>query len=401
MSSFETLKTVTLKLLAYCQANNWAGYDPYDALNSKIFKALPFLDFRLFRLGFTQVLKRLPFNLRPLLLIPKTENPKAIALFLMAFLKLKRLGLLEDESLIPLMVEKLIALRSPNNPTNSSSVNNPSNSYFCWGYSFPWQTRTIIVPREAPNLVCTSFVGNALLDVYERNQESKYLNMAVSAAEYIVNELYWTDGDSNACFSYPLPGLKTRVHNANFIGVALLCRVYKSSGEKKFLEPALKVARYSAAKQREDGSWDYGEGSTQRWVDNFHTGYNLCALQNLSQYTGTSEFEFHIRRGFEFYRKHFFREDSGPKYFHDHPYPIDIHSVAQSIITLLSFKDLDENNVNLAQNVFRWAMAEMWDEQGYFYYQILPYSKNKISYMRWSQAWMLLALSELLEECVQ
>ena len=75
---------------------------------------------------------------------------------------------------------------------------------------------------------------------------------------------------------------ETRVHNANFLGAALLCRVYKHSGEKKFLEPALKVARYSAAKQHDDGSWDYGESPTQRWVDNFHTGYNLCALRSIS-----------------------------------------------------------------------------------------------------------------------
>ena len=115
-ASFEKIKTVTLKLLAYCQSNNWAGYDPYDALNSKILKSLPFLDFRLPRLVLTQALKRSPFNFRPLLLIPKTHNSKAIALFLMAFLKLKSLGLLENEDLITLMIEKLINLRSPNNP---------------------------------------------------------------------------------------------------------------------------------------------------------------------------------------------------------------------------------------------------------------------------------------------
>ena len=27
------IKDITLKLLAYCRANKWAGYDPYDALN--------------------------------------------------------------------------------------------------------------------------------------------------------------------------------------------------------------------------------------------------------------------------------------------------------------------------------------------------------------------------------
>jgi len=397
--TYDSLKTVTLKLLAYCRANNWAGYDPYDALNSPVIKYLPFLNLRLPRIALTQVLKKNPINLRPLLLIPKTENPKAIALFLMAFLKLRRLGLLEDESLIPLMVEKLISLRAPNNLSNPS---NPNNPYWCWGYSFPWQTRTILVPCAAPNIVCTCFVANALLDAYERNPEPRYLSMATSAAEYILNELYWTEGNSTACFSYfryPVESLPHQVHNINFLGAALLCRVYKHTAEKKFIEPALKAAQYSAAKQHDDGSWNYGEHPTHRWIDSFHTGYKLCSLRSICQYTGRPEFEVQIRGGFKFYRHHFFEEDGAPRYFHDRTYPIDIHNVAQSIITLLTFKGLNENNVSLAHAVFTWAMTHMWNEHGYFYYQINPLFTTKTSYMRWSQAWMFLALSTLLEHC--
>src|SRR5215471_18053630 len=81
-----------LKLLAYCQASDWAGYDPYDALNSRIFTALPLLNSRIPRLVLTQVLKRSPINIRRLMRVPQTQNPKAIALFLAAFLKLSRCG---------------------------------------------------------------------------------------------------------------------------------------------------------------------------------------------------------------------------------------------------------------------------------------------------------------------
>jgi len=385
----EDPKAITQKLFDYCSINDWAGYDPYDALNSRIFEFLPFLNFRIPRLVLTQLLKRCPVNFRSLLLIPKTHNPKAMALFLMAFLKLSRLGLLDRQYLIPMMVEKLVLLRSQDTP------------YWCWGYSFPWQTRSIMVPRGSPNLVCTVFVANALLDVYELNREDDCLKMAVSAAEYILNELYWTKDDATGCFAYPLPSSRTPVHNANLLGAALLCRIYKLSGEKRFLESALTVARYSVSKQSGDGSWDYAESPRQRWADNFHTGYNLCALRSISQYVETSEFDSHIRRGFEFYRNHFFRDDGAPKYFHDRTYPIDIHSVAQSIITLLDFKDLDENNVSLAFTIFRWASSHMWDERGYFYYQVLPFGTNRISYIRWSQAWMLVALSSLLNELDQ
>ena len=247
-----------------------------------------------------------------------------------------------------MMAGRLAVLRSPNTP------------YWCWGYSFPWQTRTILVPRGAPNLVSTYFAADALMDAYEERREPDYLKMALGAAEYLLKELYWSEGDSTAGFCYPLPSYRSMVHNSNFLGAALLCRAYKETGEKSFLAPALKVARYSAAKQHDDGSWYYGESPKQHWVDNFHTGYNLCALRDISRYAETSEFDANIRLGYEFYRRHFFREDGAPRYFHDRTYPIDIHSVAQSIITLTEFNDLDEESMGQARSVLAWAMENMW-----------------------------------------
>jgi len=380
------LRSAILKLLAFCQANDWAGYDPYDALNSRAFKALPFLNSRIPRLILTQALKRSPFNIRPLLFIPKLQNAKGIALFLSAFVKLSNAGIANVQHLIPTMVDRLVALRSA------------AVSYSCWGYSFPWQTRTIVVPAGAPNLVCTSFVANALLDAYEETKDLTCLSMAVSAAEYIVNELYWSLDGGAAGFSYPQPGLHGEVHNANFLAAALLCRVYKHTGQTKLLGPALRVSRFSAGKQHADGSWYYGEQPSQQWIDNFHTGYNLCALRSICKYAGTDEFDSCIRRGFEFYRTHFFREDGAVRYFHDRTYPIDIHAVAQSIITLVELQDLDSRNIPLANSVYRWAMNHMWDKRGFFYYRVQRFGRIRTPYMRWSLAWMFLAMSALLCE---
>ena len=374
------------KLLDYCRRNNWAGFDPYDALNSRLFAKTPFSRSRICRIALTQIMKRLPVNLRPFMLIKKEQNPKALGLFLMALVKLQKIGLLGQEDLVREIIDYLCALKSPD------------TAYWCWGYSFPWQTRTNLVPRSAPNLVCTTFVAGALLDAYEYDHEARCLDIATSAAEYILDKLYWEEGPSVAGFSYPVPGLRSPVHNANFLGAALLCRLYRHIGEKRFLEPALRAARYSAARQRLDGSWDYGELPTQNWVDNFHTGYNLCALQTVGRCAGTLEFDENVRRGLEFYRDHFFTREGAPKYFHDRTYPVDVHSVAQSIITMLELRDVDKSNVNLADSVLTWAMNNMWDEKGYFYYQVLPFFTNKVSYMRWSQAWMLLALSMLMEQ---
>src|SRR5262245_51488524 len=183
-------KVACAKLLAYCRAQDWAGHDPYDALNSRLFSAFPALDARLPRLIATQALKRSPFDLRRLMLIPKTQNPKALALFLTAAVTLRGSGDTGVEGLAESLIERLVQLRSPGSTRSS------------WGYSFPWQTRTMIVPRGAPNLVCTTFVANALLDAFEQLGQTRCLRLATSAAEYMLEELYRSDAGS-AGFTYP------------------------------------------------------------------------------------------------------------------------------------------------------------------------------------------------------
>ncbi len=378
--------SVTLKLLDYCQENHWAGFEPYDVLNSKVFTSLPFLDSHLPRLVLTQFFKRSPVNLRGLMMVPRTQNPKALGLFLSAFVNLSRAGVATKKDYVDEMLDALVALRSKDTP------------YWCWGYNFPWQTRTVLVPRWSPNLVCTTFAANGLLDVFDQRQDERYLSIAVSSAEYLLDCLYFTSGKTCG-FGYPLPDAHGQVHNANLLAAALFCRVYKLTGLEKFLAPGLDVARYSVRQQHDDGGWDYGEAPKQNWIDNFHTGFNLGALRAIGRTLETSEFEPSVRLGFEFYRSHFFREDGAVRYFHDRTYPIDTHCVAQSIISLIDLKDLDPANVQLAQTVFDWARDHMWDEKrGFFYYRILRSGTIRTSYMRWTQAWMFLALSVLLAE---
>ena len=377
-------KSTALKLLDYCRANDWAGYDPYDALNSRVFKALPFLDFRLARLALTQGVRRCPVNLRPLLLVPKSPNPKGIALFLSALIKLSKNGLTEGGEMIGPMAGKLLSLRSPDRP------------YACWGYNFDWQARPALVPKGSPNIICSTFAANALLDAYELTPEPAWLSAAVSAADFILDDLFWREDGSKAYFHYTTLVRRDEVHNANLLGAAFLCRVSRISGEKKYLQPALDAARYSVSRQHADGSWDYGEAPAQRWIDNFHTGFNLVALRRIGEFGETAEFESSIRRGFDFYKAHFFRADGAPKYYHEAAYPIDIHSSAQSLITLTEFRDFAADAIELAHSVLSWTLTNMWNRRGFFYFQKHPHFTVRTSFMRWSQAWMLLALATLL-----
>jgi len=314
--------------------------------------------------------------------VPKEQNPKALALFVSSLIKLHDLGYVENLKIINSLLNRLIELRSPN------------NSHFCWGYNFDWQTRFLLVPKYTPNAICTVFVGNAFLDAHEKFPDSHHMEPAIQAGRFLLEDLNISRvADDKICFSYT-PLDHERVHNTNFISAAFLGRLYSLTGEKEFLEYGLSAIRYSSEKQNPDGSWYYGEGDTQRWIDNFHTGYNLVALKKFSSYAKTDQFLNHIEKGLDFYIHRFFKENGIARYFHNRTYPIDIHSIAQSIITLMELKEIREGSMGLAISLIEWALKNMRDDKGYFYYRAGRIFRNRIPYMRWSQAWMLYALTE-------
>jgi len=316
------------------------------------------------------------------LLVPRAENPKALALFCSTLLILSKMGLFKNNDAILQLLKRMVELKSPGRP------------YSCWGYHFDWQARDGFLPKFDPNIICTTFAGNALLDAYDNFTDSESRTMAISAGNFILHGLNITTGDDEICFSYT-PFAQDQIHNANLLGAEYLARLYSITKEEKFLEPAKKAVRFSIRRQNEDGSWPYGEDGTQRWVDNFHTGYNLVALKKFSEYTGDRDVMGSVRKGLEYYRENFFTGDGVPKYYHNQLYPIDIHAIAYSIVTLVEFREYDKGNIDLAKRIFAWSMNNMWSEDGYFYYQQHRLYKNRIPYMRWSQAWMLYALATL------
>ena len=51
----------------------------------------------------------------------------------------------------------------------------------------------------------------------------------------------------------------------------------------------------------------------------------------------------------------------------------------------------------LAKRVFDWSSQNMRSSAGSFYYQHRGWFINRISYMRWSQAWMLVGMVGVLQ----
>jgi hypothetical protein len=157
------------------------------------------------------------------------------------------------------------------------------------------------------------------------------------------------------------------------------------------VDRAMKAAHYSAGCQRPDGSWPYGEGSGQPGGQlnpvTTERAAPIDAIRDSREFTTR-------RRGFASPRALPARGGAA-RYFHDNTFPIDIHCVAQTILTFLEFSDIDPDAAHQAQYACEWALENMWDERGYFHYRKLRFGSIRTSYMRWSQAWMLLALATL------
>ena len=386
--SFKNLKS-------YCEAKNFAGWDPYDGMNSKVFQALPLKYWDLARLAWIQGFKRSPINFRRLLLVPKQHNAKGIGLFLSGYCNLYQLAETGDTT-YGSASEQLEKINELANLLLRMQTKGYSGA--CWGYNFDWQARRLFLfPKETPTVVATSFCVEALIKTYEITKKDTYLKTAVSAAEFVMNDLNRTPHPGGFLFSYsPFKGNNT-VYNASLLGAKTLSLAYRYTKKDIYKTTAKQAVNAACNGQEEDGSWIYGLLPVQSWKDSFHTGYNLDALQAYQEHTGDESFQSYTDKGFDYYMKHFFESDGTPKYYHDRTYPIDIHCPAQLFVTL---SKLDRFKVNkpLAEKVMDWSIVNMQDKKGYFYYQLKKGISSKISYMRWSNAFMFHAMSCYLKE---
>lgn len=384
-----------LKLKTYCENEKFKGWDPYDGLNSKIFQLLPIKKWDLARLVWIQAFKRSPVNLRKLFLVPKQFNAKGIGLLLSGYCNLYNLsakGYTQfGES--DILIKKIYELA---NLLDELKINNYSGA--CWGYNFDWQSRRLFLfPAYTPTVVATSFCTEALFKAYEITKEERYKKLALSSANFVMNDLSRTPHKSGFLFSYsPLNGNNT-VFNASILGAKILCLCYTYSGNDIYKKTAKKAIKAVCESQNKDGSWIYGLLKTQSWVDSFHTGYNLEAIMMYQDSTGDQFFKSYLDKGFEYYVKNFFKIDGTPKYYNKKTYPIDIHCPAQLFVTLSKLKKFNKYE-NLASKVCIWTIKNMQSKKGYFYYQIRKSLSSKISYMRWSNAFMFNAMSYFLKE---
>jgi hypothetical protein len=387
------LTRVQKDLWAWCRARGFAGHDPFDALNSRIFQATPLRHSRSARLAWTQFHKRSPINFRSLVRIPRERNAKGIALFALAALANYRQNQTkETEFEARELLDDLMWMRLK------------GFSGAAWGYNFDWQSRAFFAPRGTPTIVPTAFAARALCEAADVFGPQEYLPFARTICDFILNDLNQVDEASDeVCFSYSTLD-RTRVLNASLLAGEVLATIGKQMGEASLCEWATRAARYVVRRQRADGSWAYGGDDYQSWSDNFHTAYILMSLSRLidalrpeSANGFLDELDNSLRRGYEFWIERFFLDNGWPKYYPDRLYPSEAHSAASAIVTLVELHGRMSGTMILAENVAQWAVENLRDQSGFFHHQRRRFYRVRIPYMRWSEGWMAYALARLLE----
>jgi len=364
-----------LKLEQWIEKNGYEGYDPYDGLNSYLSK-LTFNNKSL-RYILMQGNRLFPINIRPILGIKKGFNPKGMALFALAYLQLYKKS--KDKKYLDKAEHCLTWLDANSNNKYSGK---------CWGYNFDWENRMFFLPKGEPCIVVTVYVGMAFLEFYEITKKRKYLEIAKSISQFILKDLYMYKSKEGYCLSYT-PFDKTRVYNASILGGTILAHLYKYTKDNSLKKISRELVRYVVNNQNLQGYWTYGD--TRSMVDNFHTGFVLDSIAEYIRYTGDKSFEKQLKKGLEYYKKNLFTSEGIPKYYNNSVYPIDIHASAQAIITFSKF------DKEFANKIAAWTIKNMQKRDGSFIYRINKSYKVKTPFTRWGQAWMLYALSQMVD----
>jgi len=355
-------------------SNDFKGYDPYDVLKSPLpFQWLgkwgPILAI--------QATKRSPVNLRSLLGIPKGENPKGIGLLLNAYSQMSD----PDEELLKKLFERLLDLRTKD------------ATGYAWGYDFPWASPIKFLPAWSPTIVVTGFIAQGIFAYYKITKDPMAMEVLEGISAFMLS-LPTTENESGICFSYSST-MQDICFNASMLGAEHFARMYSLTMDERSKELALKATSFTIQHQLENGAWPYSlnkEGEARMQVD-FHQGFVICSLLEVIEHLKgvPEEWNKALTRGVEFYRREQFTEEGRSLWRWPKKWPIDIHHQAQGIIT---FSRL--GNVEFAQRIADWTIDNMCGNDGSFYYRVHRWGKDRSRYMRWGQAWMALALAELI-----
>lgn len=372
-------------LEAYWRERADTSFDPYDGLETDRLAVVSQLP-RPVQLAIVQLNKRSPVNLRSLEGIRPTRNAYTVAHFASAGALLARLVPTEARTAtLGAMATRLDWLCS-------------NRVEAAWGYPFDVQTKTFAYRKTVPNVICTAFTVEALLDGAGAvagedgygERSARWQDAAAGAVAWALDRLYLESG-GRRYFRY-VPAERLLIHNANVLAARFVARTARAFGDESWLETARGCLDVTTREIGADGLLPYGEGSREAWVDGHHTGFVAEALLDLSGWLDDPELRALADRVRAGYRRSLFEADGRPLLYPGKRFPVDVITGAQGIQTFA----LDGGSeVAFAQAIAGYMLTWMRTRSGTFVYRKGRVHRKAVPYVRWSDAPMCLALTRL------
>jgi hypothetical protein len=367
---------------SWVEKKDYRSYEPFDGLSSPL-RALTFGNLLAERM-LQQAVRQSPINIRPLVGIKPLDSTKGRGVMAWGYLLLYRATGNPDYWMKAVACLKWL-------DTHKS----PKFEKHSWANHFDFSSRGGAYYKDDSIIVWTGHIAQAYLEAFELSQDQWFLDVASSACDWIMS-LPREKTNEGDCLSY-FAHAQESIHNANMLGAAALARTAHHLSRQDYVDVARAAMRYSCVRMLPNGAWWYAEEDKFRWIDNFHTGYNLDSLKCYIEYTGDTEFSGLLSKGLRFFKDHFFEPSGCPKYYHDRMYPIDIQCASQAIDTLANFAPEDPESLTLAVKVADWTIQHMQNRSGYFYYRKYPMGVTaRTPMLHWGQATMFKGLAHLI-----
>jgi hypothetical protein len=335
-----------------------------------------------------QINKVSPLNLRKILSIDPGIDVKGSSVFLQSYCNLHESGVdgpLEEDG--PYLFSTLM----------SGSIRN--GNMIAWSshyFNYVGVDGSILTP-STPDLIGTSNVVKAICNysrlrgIDVRDTIEKYYNFLLCNFDH-----------DHACYFYGHHVKDKYVPNCDAEVISSIHSAREIAKNSDVDELCRTSLRKMIDSQEEDGSWFYSyyhDGHVYRQLD-FHQGYIIDGLIDaLDLFPEMAKgISGSLEKATMFYDSMFTKDGRG-YYRFPRQYPTDIHNQAQGIITYVKLYNTfnDKRYLDMSTRICNWTIRSMQDGNGYFYYQKGRLLVNKIPYMRWSQAWMMLALSYIIE----
>ena len=385
---FDRYLSVLESTLAYARQRDYVGPDYGDGMSSALLQALP-VESKWLNIAVQETVKRAPVDVRPLLRVEPRRNYKGAALFSMANLNYHEVVADRDRAVEP-EFDPLVEAKRLTDWLVAERCRGYSG--FCGGHRHEIQhVHTKGVPND-PDIVSTAYAVTALLRA--ARLDGAYAELARTVSSFILEDLNYREVPEGAKIDYHLNHPDdSYTLNAAALGARTFVELYAFFGDDEFRARATKVLDHVAAHQTERGGWPYRipASASHLSMDSHHNGFIIESFQRYRDVVDADRYADTLSAALEFYRTDLFDLDGAPNFDEQHAYPRDIHASTQGMLVFTREGDLER-----ADRILRWVLANLQAEEGRFYYRQYRHHTKRVTLMRWCQAWMAYALSERL-----